>query len=78
MTCEKCGGTGLVPFVLPDGSKSRYAQSFCECSQNDYRGGKRPACLTCYHLTKKVSCACRDKNDVLPESAYCPDWTAKT
>lgn len=36
MNCEKCNHTGLLPFVKPDGSVSRFARIFCECHQDDH------------------------------------------
>lgn len=29
--CKTCGGTGLLPLILPDGTTSKYAQVFCDC-----------------------------------------------
>jgi len=29
--CSKCGGTGLLPLILPNGTKSNHAEVFCEC-----------------------------------------------
>ena len=29
--CNKCGNTGLLPFILPDGATSKHAQVFCSC-----------------------------------------------
>ena len=33
MKCSKCDGSGLLPLILPDGTKSRYAKIFCQCRQ---------------------------------------------
>jgi len=31
MTCSICGGTGLLPFVKPNGTISKHAKVFCDC-----------------------------------------------
>lgn len=34
--CEKCNNTGLLPFIKPDGSISKFARVFCECREADH------------------------------------------
>lgn len=31
MTCPKCKGSGLLPFIKPDRTISHYAKVFCDC-----------------------------------------------
>lgn len=33
--CQKCKGTGLLPFIKPDGTTSEFAKVFCECREDD-------------------------------------------
>ena len=29
--CPKCAGTGLLPYIKPDGTASKYAKVYCDC-----------------------------------------------